>query len=191
MTPPSAPPSGPSLKQAFGLIAAASLLLCSTCFGAFGIGSVLTGTAGDVMMPFILLAGLVGLVGLVIGVGTVLGRLIRRGLGRSKPVTESDVAQAPAVDAAVAASRPTYGQASLLFLAGTVVFLSTCFAVVDNGGRKASLPWLSTVLLVVGMLAALAGFLVLVARTLSAVRGRPASATAHNDTPADATGPRA
>jgi hypothetical protein len=191
VTPPSVPPSGPSLKQAFGLVAAASLLLCSTCFGAFGVGSVLTGTAGDLMLPFILLAGLIGLAGFMIGLGVVLGRMIRRGLGRRPPSVTEAPSAAPAVAATVAPSRPSYGQAALLFVAGTIVFLSTCFVVVDGGGRQQTLPVVSGLLLVAGMLVALGGFLVMVVRLLSAVRGRPAVSSAQDVGPTDPPEPQA
>jgi tellurite resistance protein TehA-like permease len=162
VAPPSTPPDRPSLAQAFGLIAAAILLLTSTCFGVFGIGTVTSGgAAGEVLVLVALLIALVGLVGLVVGVSAIFRSLF----GRKSPTLDlSSTAPAP-VEPPQPPSRPTFGQGALLLIAGTVVFSSTCFAVVDTG-RSAMTPFAMAFFLV-GMLVSVWGFATMVMRLWS------------------------
>ena len=169
MTQPSTPPDRPSLGQAFGLIAAAILLLTSTCFGVFGISAAMPGSAGELIVPFALLVGLVGLGGLLIGVAAIFGRIF----GRKAPASDSTVSAPLTVDAPPPA-RPTFAQAALLLIAGTVVFSSTCFAVVDSGTRSSARP-VAIVFFVLGMLLSLWGFGTMIVRLWSAWGGRSTS----------------
>ena len=152
MAPPSTPPDRPSVAQAFGLIAAAILLLTSTCFGVFGIGTVTSGSAGGVLVLFALLIALVGLVGLVVGIGAFFRSLF----ARKSPTLDLNTAGAAPVALPRPSARPTFGQGALLLIAGTVVFSSTCFAVVDTG-RSAMTP-IAIVFFLVGLCVSWWGF---------------------------------
>lgn len=175
MTPPSTPPDRPSLSQAFGLIAAAILLLTSTCFSVFGIGSVNTGGSVEVLVPLVLVVALGGLIGLLVGVGVLIGRLFRRAPTDLAPRHSGGLLDPPAPP-----RRPTFAQGALLLIAGTITYSSTCFAVVGTG-RGARLGLFTTMFFVAGLAAALWGVGTMVIRVLGAWRSPRRTSTTASD----------